>query len=502
MKEAESANTVPLPGWAIGILLLPVGLVLGFAVGDSLLLLLAAVVGLLGFAVFLSLPLSVPVKLVFVLISLTFLQKVLGYFKVGEVRGLNIGNLLLLGAMGYWFLTGLRTRRFYRPTPIDLWLLFAVVVVPLFSIVHALVFRKTVGYSWNEQFSWYKQWVTPFVYFFLLTQGLDRRKDIHYLFVLVPGLLALAVLWSLPETLRFSSWHGGRTEGFLQQANDYAALLATTSPFLFLVVFLFRDRPRTRILALALLGGMGISILMTYSRAGYVGFAIALVGSLYLAYRATGRIPLGAPALVIMGVCAVPVIAAPQLLEYVESRFAVDTYKRAKRKSYTRFSSMNQYSGDRLEIWTGAVQMAQDNPIFGVGFHAFELELPKYHPQGTANYPHNQFLGALAEGGVTWLLALAFLYWKLWRFLWQAWRLALREEGEPMGLMICGGALLAFAVMIWISLSNDFLNPGPKCTIFWVVMAGAVKYGLLRREPMPAAGVSSAIATPVPGGGV
>jgi hypothetical protein len=64
---------------------------------------------------------------------------------------------------------------------------------------------------------------------------------------------------------------------------------------------------------------------------------------------------------------------------------------------------------------------------------------------------------------------------------------------------------VAFLVMIWISLSNDFLNPGPKCTIFWVVMAGAVKYGLLRREvdsrpPAPSAVAPSAVAAPVPSG--
>jgi hypothetical protein len=36
--------------------------------------------------------------------------------------------------------------------------------------------------------------------------------------------------------------------------------------------------------------------------------------------------------------------------------------------------------------------------------------------------------------------------------------------------------------MIWTSCSNDFFNPGPKNGIYWIMMAGAVRYGMLARQ--------------------
>jgi O-antigen ligase len=125
--------------------------------------------------------------------------------------------------------------------------------------------------------------------------------------------------------------------------------------------------------------------------------------------------------------------------------------------------------------------MAQDKPLFGVGFHAFELELPNYHPRRLSNYPHNQYVGALAEGGIVWLAALLILFWKALLLLYHNWRVTL-EKQDPMGQLICGGALTSFIIMICMCLTNDFFSPGPTVTIFWVCMAGAMKYGMLARS--------------------
>jgi O-antigen ligase len=161
----------------------------------------------------------------------------------------------------------------------------------------------------------------------------------------------------------------------------------------------------------------------------------------------------------------------------------MEGYKTARRKSYTEAKLLNQYSGDRIVLWKGALRMAEQNPIFGVGFHVYNTEIAKYHPKGVMgiNYCHNVLLGALAEGGIIWLSAFLVFYWKFGQVLYQNWRLVLRE-GDMAGQIFCGGAFLAFGIMIWIGLSNDFFNPGPKNPIFWVTMAGAVRYGMLVRE--------------------
>lgn len=477
MKESTASDPLPIPGWALTLLFVPLALGIGFISGDSLTTVIAAAAGSTALLLFFLVRISTPVKLMFLLVSVSFLQRILGYFKVGDVRGLNIGNLLLAAGLSYWIWNGIKRGRLYRSTPIDSWLGLAV-ALPIFSIVFTTAFRKVPGYFFDEQLVWYKQWVTPFVYFFLVSQSMERKKDVRLLFYLVLALTGLAVLEGLPQALKFTNWHLQRSEGIVGQANDYAALIAIIAPFLFLILFLWKERPFVRFIAFVALGCMALTMITTYSRAGYVGFAIALVATLYVTYRGTGKIPLGMPALVVTGAFLLPIAAAPELLDFVQNRFQLETYKRAKRKSYTEYGLLNQYSGDRLELWKGALGMAEDYPFFGVGFHAFELELPRYSVKGESNYPHNQFLGALAEGGILWLSVLVTFFWKLLRFLYQNWRATIGKE-DRVGQIICGGAVVSFLVMTWIALSNDFLNPGPKNIIFWVMMAGAIRYGML-----------------------
>jgi O-antigen ligase len=475
----EQVGGLPTPVvWLLMTLSLLAALVIGFLSQETLVLSVAALGATTAFLGFFFVPVSVPLKLTFLLILLSFLQRLLGYFKLGNVRGLNVGNIVLAGTMLYWFLRGLKTRRWYRPTPMDLWVFLAAIVIPSFSIFYALVFRRVDGYSMGREITWYKQWVTPFLYFFFLSQCFNSRREIRLLFVMVGLLVSLAILESLPDVMRMGHWLEGRSEGFVGQPNDFAALLAVTAPFFLLVVLLMQQRPLLRVLCLLLLGGMAASILSTYSRAGYVGFALAFVGALMLAYRSTGRITLGLPILVMTGACLLPLAIAPDLIDTIQERFTVKTYQRAQRQSYSQYRAMDRYAGGRLEFWKAALRMAEQNPVFGVGFHAFEKELPRYHTQGEANYPHNQFIGALAEGGVIWLTAMLVLFWKFLKFLYQSWRITLSEK-DLMGQIICGGALLSFIVMTWIAQTNDFFNPGPKNLIFWVTMAAAVKYAML-----------------------
>ncbi len=481
MKETPIAAAFPLPGWLITLALLPIALLLGFTAGDSFALMAAGCAGLLGLIAFRAAPLATPVKLIFVVIAVGFLQRLVGYLKAGEVRGANVGNLLLAICICYWIFSGLQRGVLYRRTPIDQWLFFFVIVFPCLSLAFTLNFRKIPGYETTEQLAWYKQWVTPFLYFFLLCQSMDTKRDVKYLFYLILGLVGLVVLQGMPEVLRFSNWRESRSEGIVGQANDYAALLATTVPFFFLMLFLYTERRRALFLALLMLGCMGLSVVTTYSRAGYIGFIVALIGTLVVAYKATGKITVLGPALLITTICLVPIVAVPKVWESLESRFATETYKRAKRKSYSKFDSANQYSGGRLEIWKGAIRIAEDYPIFGSGFHSFRYMLPRYHYQHWSNYCHNQFLGALAEGGIILLIALSTLYWKLWRLLYHNWKVVF-SQGDKTGVFICGGAIVSFLIMLVISSTNDFMNPGPKSTVFWIVMAGSIRYAMLARE--------------------
>ena len=488
MKEIVHPEQQAVPGWVFAAVTMAVALVSGFVIGDDLLILAAALGGLVTLVLFGVVPLSLPVKLIFLLVLVAFLQRVLGYFKLEGLRGLNAGNLLLLVTFIYWFLSGLRRGSIYRPSPIDLWVVIAAIIIPLLSIFYTVAFQDLPGYSLNSELLWYKQWVTPFLYFFLIYQCLDNKPDIRKVLLLILGLVTLAIFYGLPEALRFTNWRDSRSLGILGQPNSYAALLAVTSPFFFLVFFRLRLRPIVRVLAFVVLSCMTLSLLTTFSRGGYMGFGVGLLGALYVSHRGLGRAISVRPIILVATLCLVPFAVSPQLIESVQTRFSTDTYKRAKRKSYTQFGVADSFSGGRLQIWKAAIEMAQDKPLFGVGFHAFELELPKYHPQGLTNYPHNQYLGALAEGGLVWLAALLILFWKVLLLLYHNWRVTLQQQ-DAMGQVICGGAMISFCIMLCMCMGNDFFGPGPKVTIFWVCMAGAIKYGTLSRREAASASV-------------
>lgn len=480
--EEMTGNRDTAGGLAIVLLVLPMALVVGFFSGDSFALGAVATAGMLAVFAFAVVPVSVPLKIAFMVLALTFLQKSFGYARVESVRGLNAGNVLIGGAVLFWAYRGLKTGRWYRSSPIDAWLLATVILVPVTSIVLTSASGRIPGYSIGSEGSFYKQWITAYIYYFILSQCVETRREAKHLVFLVLGLVAVAVLDDLPHALRFSSWHESRSEGFLQEANHYAALLTMTSPYLFLVLFLRKDLIWGRILVMGILGGLALSLLATYSRSGYIAFVLSLFGSAVVAWVGTRRFPVGIPVLVLAGALFVPIAAVPQVVDYVRERFEVQTYKRAKRKSYGQYSTMNQYSGDRLEIWKGAVAMARERPIFGVGFHAFETQLPKHHARGVSNYPHNVLLGGLAEGGVIWLCCLAMLFWTLIRFLYQNWKITLAEK-DAWGQIVCGGAVVCFVIMLWTSMTLDFFHPGPKTIAFWVLMAAALRYGFLPPEP-------------------
>jgi hypothetical protein len=174
-------------------------------------------------------------------------------------------------------------------------------------------------------------------------------------------------------------------------------------------------------------------------------------------------------------------MAAPQLLEFLKNRFEPSTYMQSKRRSYSDFNAADRYAGGRLEYWQCALQMAEERPILGSGFHSFLYELPKYHSQQHSNYCHNQYLTVLAEGGVVWLSIFLMTIWKFLSMLYHGWRVHLKLK-DTWGQIICGGAFLELVVLLWLAMSNDVLGPGPKNVIIWVLLAGGVRYGMLPPE--------------------
>lgn len=174
-------------------------------------------------------------------------------------------------------------------------------------------------------------------------------------------------------------------------------------------------------IALVLLFFFQMSI--TGGRAGQVAFVLLLPPALWMLYP--GRWRKWAVAL-----CALAVIG-------------LSVSPMVQRRVMTGINNLEQYrKGDvdtslglRLVFWQGALKMAMEHPLAGVGTGDYKTEMARlqhFHaiPQTPSypaiDHPHNSYLAYLADLGLPGLLI---LLWFLWTVTAEAWRSRERSAG-------------------------------------------------------------------------
>ncbi len=191
----------------------------------------------------------------------------------------------------------------------------------------------------------------------------------------------------------------GRIFSTFLVSNSFAGFLALVFPgFLGYVLdrFLAGDRRR------AFLGASGLwlaaalaCLLFTYSKGGWVAFAVGMV-----AFAAMlGKSLLARHARLLVGIAAAAAAGFALLL--------------AVRVVPVQIFRDALTSGDvRLGYWQGALAMARDHPVGGVGLGTFGDHFPRYRPllAHPAQDAHNDYLQVLAELGVPGLLAFLWLW--------------------------------------------------------------------------------------------
>ncbi len=104
------------------------------------------------------------------------------------------------------------------------------------------------------------------------------------------------------------------------------------------------------------------------------------------------------------------------------------------------WSATTSLRHQRGVVWNDTLKLVGDFPVFGTGFGTFRFIFPKYKTllaQGIWDFPHNDYLQVLAEGGVVSLMA----------FLWLLFR-ALKMLTRKKVLLARGAAAGFIAIMI------------------------------------------------------
>ncbi len=193
-----------------------------------------------------------------------------------------------------------------------------------------------------------------------------------------------------------------RAAGLFEDPNMFAGYLSAC----FAAAFAFAVHAQNRTRMLVLLGAtaaIGIGLVVTFSRTGWVGAAVgAVVVALTAPKGRRGRIIGGGLALVL----AVMLLAPGQVAERAASIF--DTER--------DLSNITRYG-----MYVSTVDMIEDDWVIGTGLAAFEQVYPEYRQPGTilsVRKPHQLPVAFWAEMGVFGLAAEILLIAALGALFW------------------------------------------------------------------------------------
>jgi O-antigen ligase len=215
--------------------------------------------------------------------------------------------------------------------------------------------------------------------------------------------------------------------------NFFAEFLICTIPFSVLLLTKLKDKFTVFLITISL-GFNIVALMMTGTRSALVGIAILLFLLpifLFLYRKQVASTNWDGRFRIAVGVVFLATVACFGSINTKNSDLIADFGESdAIDRAFSRTLSIGKTSeytqgsfSVRAIMWKATGRMIKDNPLFGVGAGAWEVQAPLYQEAGsqleTDYYAHNEVLQLLAEYGlVGWLfLACLFLY-----LLWAAFR--------------------------------------------------------------------------------
>jgi putative inorganic carbon (HCO3(-)) transporter len=434
-------------GWA----LIPVallGLLVGLASAVSPLLALAAASAL----VVLALVLADATALLLVLVAAFPWDDALPY------PSETVSVIKLLGAL---LLVGYLLRALARAEPV----LLPPTLLPLMVFTIVMLLSLALSADIGEGFAKALRYLLFASFFFLFVQ-LVRTRDTFTWVLRVLTLSATAA--AVVGLIGFLTGAVTRASGPIGEANDFAFLLATVIP---LAIYLARyDGSRRGLWSLCVFL-LAATVLATLSRGALVGLLAVTLWAV-----GTGRLRIGglfAGVVVVVGIAVLAVTFwGPLISERLTEKGVI----------------ANQNVASRKALWAGALRMAADHPLLGVGTGQFGVRGAEYvrnDPIGIERpVAHNSFLEVLAEDGIIAFGAFIAFLAGSWRLLTLARRHA-QAAGDEEGARLATAVQASLVVAL---VAANFLSV--QITVpLWLLgaMAAAASGPALaaRRAPLP-----------------
>ncbi len=273
--------------------------------------------------------------------------------------------------------------------------------LPLLLFVFSIVYSVIISYNITDSIRIAVFFVTSFIFTLLIAGTLSSYERISkftgamYVAIFICGAFGIIQRFMGVEVdpaltdVTLNADMPGRVFSTLGNPNNFAEFLTMFMPFAFAYAINIKDK-RIKAFALLLMALPVGSLLMTYSRSGWMAFAVSAIVFILLAKRKW------VPAFIILCICAIPLL--PQ------SIWA---------RILTIGNINDSSSSYRIDIWTACLDMLKDYPVTGIGLGpgAFAKIYPDYSCARavTAAHSHMQFLEILIETGIIGLISFLWL---------------------------------------------------------------------------------------------
>jgi O-antigen ligase len=445
-SEAPAVRLGPLALWGAGLVGLVAAVAAGTYAGYE-----SSVVALLIASLFLAMVVSRP-QIGVMLIIMNYLVASYptplrgeGLLTINNLLGILLAVIMIADLVqkpDFWFL---KVRQVHVWMAIGL--VFAVsTLVASYKFPDLAVTRGTKGRLLDQTGVFARDYITRLAFVVLCCKFLVRRKDLTS----TVWLMMICLLMVVPSALWGFFTTGGRAAAQFSigtNANRLAFLCLMQTAFWFYWART-QSKPFWRAVAYAAMGSLVLTVFLTASRSGVLGFGFLV----FLLTRSRGGMKGGrlqALALVLLGIGVVFTVLPEESVERLGNLNPFATRE-------TR--AVGAYSTERrVATVERAWQIFLDHPFMGIGPGNFRQVALQVYSDPFYRSPHNSIVWALSEGGIFFFLLFLVLFW----FAWKDIRWLQRSPATPPELRWIATALEpSLLLLLFYSFFADmWLNP-------------------------------------------
>ncbi len=357
-----------------------------------------------------------------------------------------------------------------HPVSIAIYLNFAWIVVTSFTSTMPLIsFKFTLTRLWY------------LAAFYILTLHLFKNKDNiykYFWFYIVSFLFV--IVYTLVRISGFGFFDKKAANyvvmPLLPDHTSYGAILAMLIPFIFLCIFLKRYNSGKRVFVFAIGIFYLLALVLSYTRAAWLGLALSFVLLILLVLRIKGR------TILVMGVVALTVVITffSQIVMHLEKNQQDSSDNLSEQLSSVTNISTDASNLERINRWNSALRMFNERPIMGFGPGTYMFQYAPYQFTyertiistnfGEVGNAHSEFLGPLAESGILGTLTFTMILILTGITAFRIYQRALEREIRLLSMALFLG-LFSYYMHGFL---NNFLDIDKFSLLFWGFTAAIV----------------------------